>query len=99
MTYPPVIVLAQEPSHISPLEIFVFLLAFRRLFGLFLVNKVIGLLVILLLNKLILDHIQAVIEHIFGTLRLNLTLAYALAHGIFGCLIILKVVDLIEVYI
>ena len=56
MTYPPIVILAKEPSHISLLEIFVLLLSFGGVLWFFIIDDRIGL-IILLLNQLILYHI------------------------------------------
>jgi hypothetical protein len=93
MTYPSIIIFAKEPSHIPLLEILIFLLTLGGFFRLFIIDQRIGLV----LSQSILYHIEAVIENIFGTLRLHLTLTYTLANRIVSHRIILIAIYLIKI--
>ena len=96
MTYPSIIIFAKEPSHIPLLEILIFLLTLGGFFRLFIIDQRIGL-ISLVLSQSILYHIEAVIENIFGSLRLHLTLTYTLANRIVSQRIILIAIDLIKI--
>lgn len=96
MTYPSIIIFAKEPSHIPLLEILIFLLTLGGFFRLFIIDQRIGL-ISLVLSQSVLYHIEAVIENIFGSLRLHLTLTYTLANRIVSHRIILIAIDLIKI--